>query len=130
MNDEVASATRPSFPKSLNGKKIDKKTLIGLTIGLILIICLGGYAVYRYLHAKNLAQDPAAVQQVQQKVAQEEAKKLVTEISRIMVLPSDELPTVAVVSDIEKLKDQLFFQKAKNGDKVLIFPTAKVAINH
>jgi hypothetical protein len=45
-----------------------------------------------------------------------------------MVLPADETPTIATVSDPEKLKDQPFFANAKKGDKVLIFSNSAKAI--
>ncbi len=63
-----------------------------------------------------------------QKDSLEEAKKLETELGKIMDLPTGEQPTVATVTDIVQLKDQPFFLKAKNGDKVLIYPKAKIAI--
>ncbi len=59
---------------------------------------------------------------------QEEVKKLIAEISQFMILPDDEEPTVATVSDPSKLKDQTFFAKAKKGDKVLIYTKAGKAI--
>jgi len=45
-----------------------------------------------------------------------------------MELPSDELPTVATVTDSTKLAKEPFFEKAKNGDKTLIFSQAGKAI--
>ncbi len=44
-----------------------------------------------------------------------------------MVLP-DEQPTVATVTDPEKLQSQEFFRQAKAGYKVLIFTAAKKAV--
>jgi hypothetical protein len=44
-----------------------------------------------------------------------------------MVLP-DEQPTLASVTDKSKLSDQPFFQKAENGDKILIFVQSRKAI--
>ncbi len=49
-------------------------------------------------------------------------------MGRLITLPEGEEPTVATITDIEKLKDQTFFQKAKNGDKVIIYTNAKKAI--
>ena len=56
---------------------------------------------------------------------QKEVNDLVSKVSKLIVLPSGELPTVATVSDLEALKDQPFFAKAKKGDKVLIYTTSK-----
>ena len=59
---------------------------------------------------------------------QAEVDRLVSEVGSLIALPSDEKPTVATITDIEKLKDQPFFKNAKNGDKVLIYTNARKAI--
>lgn len=56
-----------------------------------------------------------------------EVESLVAQVGRLMELP-DEQPTVATVTDVEKLKNQPFFAKSQNGDKVLIFTNAKKAV--
>lgn len=61
-------------------------------------------------------------------VVRAELKDLVDKVGKLMSLPEDEEPTIATVTDIEKVKDQPFFQKAQNGDKVLIYTNAKKAI--
>ncbi len=63
-----------------------------------------------------------------EKKAQSEAKSLYEKVDKHFVLPKDELPTVATVTEPEKLQGQSFFAKAKKGDKVLIFTNAKEAI--
>jgi hypothetical protein len=55
-------------------------------------------------------------------------EKTISQVGRLMVLPTDETPTMATVSDPEKLKDQPFFANAKTGDKVLIYSNARKAI--
>ena len=83
----------------------------------IAAIVLAGY-FYKQLHA--LKNDPA-------KVTQEEVKALVEEVGKLIVLPTNEEPTIATVSDLSKLQAQPFFAKAELGDKVLIYQQAKQA---
>ncbi len=57
-----------------------------------------------------------------------ETKQLINRVDKLMELPQDELPTVATVTDKNKLKNQPIFARAENGDKLLIYPKAKKAI--
>jgi hypothetical protein len=52
----------------------------------------------------------------------------VARVGKLIALPTDEKPTVATVTDASKVKDQTFFQNAKNGDVVLIYTKAQKAI--
>lgn len=87
-----------------------------------------GYFYWEYQKAqkeiKTIKTDPSTAQ----KAAQEEVKKLTSEVGQLVELPQGEEPTVATVIDAEKLKDQPFFAKTQNGDKVLIYVGAKKAI--
>ncbi len=107
--------------------QLQKLLPLVLILGLI-GLGTGGYFFYQYSQTQktlaNLRNDPTAAQ----KIAAEEVKKLVAEVGKLIDLPNGEDPTVATVSDIEKLKDQAFFQKAKNGDKVLIYANSKKVI--
>ena len=62
-----------------------------------------------------------------QEIKTESVEDLVAQLSQFMYLP-DETPTLATVTDPEKLKEQPFFAKAKSGSKVLIFTQAQKAI--
>lgn len=60
--------------------------------------------------------------------AQEETNKIIQSVGKLMMLPTDETPTVANINDKDKLANQPFFARAENGDKVLIYTNAKKAI--
>lgn len=97
------------------------KSTKNIVIGLIaLLIIIAGAAAYFYMQADALKQDPDAL-------ARKEAEELVAVVGKLIILPADEIPTVATVSDPTKLADQAFFAKAKVGDKVLLYPRAKKA---
>lgn len=57
-----------------------------------------------------------------------ELQNLVQTIGVFMELPDGETPTLATVTDTEKLPALVFFSHAKTGDKVLIYQKAAKAI--
>jgi hypothetical protein len=82
---------------------------------LVAVVVLGGAGVF-------LSQNGAPVSQNIDSEAQ--AASVIGAVSKLIVLPENETPTIAEVSDVDALKDQPFFQKAKIGDRVLIYPEA------
>lgn len=97
--------------------------LKNVLIVLLVVIALGGvgtsvYLGIQYKNAKNGTANNDA----------KETEELVKEIGKVMELPEGETPTLATVQDKSKLQDQDFFKKAENGDKVLVYMTAKKAI--
>ena len=84
----------------------------------VIAIILAGYF---YSQIRVLKQNPQAQ-------AQKETVEVMEKVSKLMVLPVGETPTLATVSDPEALKDQVFFAQAQKGDKVLIYSQAKKAI--
>jgi|SRR3989344_6274044 len=87
----------------------------------VVVIVASGAAYYFYNQASGLKNDP-------NKTAREETEKLVAQVGKLIVLPEGEVPTIATVSDPEKLKDQPFFTRAKTGHKVLIYTNARKAL--
>lgn len=56
-----------------------------------------------------------------------ELDSLVDQVGKIINLPANEQPTIATVTDLEKLNNQKFFDQAEIGDKVLVYMQAKKA---
>lgn len=95
-----------------------KLPLVG--VGLLFVVSLAGNA-YLGRQVYMLSQDP-------QRMAQQEMITIVGEVGKLMVLPEGETPTIATVTDPEKLSGQAFFATASAGDKVLLYTNAKKAI--
>lgn len=89
----------------------------------ILLIAVAATAYYFYDQNKKtltLLNNP-------KQATEQETKDLTEKVGKLMTLP-DEKPTIISVVDKEKVKDQPFFAKAENGDKVLVYTAAKKAI--
>ena len=93
--------------------------IIGLTIILVTAICT---AIYFYLQYQKTRD------QLNKTTQSNEQAALIAEVGKLIVLPTGEQPTVATVSDVNRLKGQSFFTHARNGDKVLIYTKAQEAI--
>jgi hypothetical protein len=93
-------------------------------LALLILFVLGGavgvYVVRQRPGLFGLSKGQAQLQQ--------EVENLVKEVGKLIALPEDEDPTIATVTDVEAAKDQPFFAKAQNGDKVLIYTNARKAI--
>lgn len=90
-----------------------------LLLGLVLV--LAGTSIYFYRKYNRISLDTVSATQA-------ETRALIEEVGKLIYLPQDEIPTVATVSEPEKLKNQAFFVDAQIGHKVLIYTNAKKAI--
>jgi len=88
-----------------------KRNNMLLTLIIILLIILGGMGWY-------------ILNQESENINTESVEYIVEKVGQLIELPVGEEPTVATVTEPEKLADQPFFENAKEGDKVLMYTQA------
>lgn len=59
---------------------------------------------------------------------QRENDRVISKIAKLYTLPAEEQPEIAIVKDKEALRQNPFFEQAENGDYVIIFRDAKLAL--
>ena len=98
------------------------KTIFRL-VNLLVILALAGAAGYYFKKYDNLKNSTP------EKIQQAQTDDYVKAVGKLYNLPKNEKPDVATVKDKEALKKQYpFFDQAENGDVVLIYKDAKLAI--
>lgn len=118
----AAPSAAPAQTKKPKNKKFRAKAVV-ISLVVLALLAATGFLYWQNVQAQKKLQqykDPAAA-------AKAETDELLKEVSKIVELPGGETPTVATVVDAAKLKDQEFFAKAANGDKVLMYTSAKKA---
>ncbi len=116
----VESSTEPIKTKSMK-KFLTNKALVAGSI-VILIITISAGVIYGFSYFAKDAEPKSAASQ------EGEVESLLDEVNKIFLMPEGESPTVATVTDVEKLAGQPFFKNAQNGDKVIIFGASKQAL--
>lgn len=88
------------------------------------LLAVAGFGAYYFTQFQKLDHMTA------DEFTQRENKRLIQDVSKVYSLPKDEEPsTVASVKDKEALKKQYaFFSQAENGDVVLIYQKAQLAL--
>lgn len=112
----IENENRTNIVAKPRSRKFFRKYFALILILLVIILALT--SAYFYKKSTSNATDQVSVAEI---------KSLVEKVGRLAILPTDETPTIATVSDPEALKNQAFFVDAKKGDKVLIYSNAKKA---
>lgn len=116
-------------PKQLNSSSEPGRGLAILTLLVLFLIAAGGFAWSYNGYAKtkkelSLLTDPKA----KEEVAKKETAELVNSLKRLVVLPENETPTIATVTDAAAMaQEQPFYKDAHNGDKLLVYTQARKA---
>lgn len=100
------------------GRKLKPIFMIAMMIIFAGAIASGVYFYWRY---QKVVKNPEII-------TKQETTWVLEKINKLIDLPQDETPTVATVLDKDKLKEQDFFKKAENGDKVIVYMKAKKAV--
>lgn len=93
-------------------------------ISVVVLFTLG-YIVYDYILAQS---ELNTFKENPEVLAIKEKEDLIKRLREIVSIPENEEPTVATVQDAQALRQQTFFSRAENGDKVILFPMAQRAI--
>ena len=114
------------------GVKNETKRIKPLPIILVLAFLglagFGGWSFYSYKQAKEEVLRLSTLEG-QLGLQKREVDELLSAVAKHLVLPNDEEPTIATISDIDVLgENQPFFDGASNGDKVIVYVSAGKAI--
>jgi hypothetical protein len=97
----------------------DRKKLMLIMGGAIVVLLVIVSALgWKVLHSKT---DSATENKAT-------SKRVVQEVGDIYMLPAGEEPTVALIQDKTKLGNQQFFKDTVNGDYLLVYSKAKIAL--
>ncbi|MDO8241285.1 MAG: LytR C-terminal domain-containing protein [Candidatus Moranbacteria bacterium] len=120
--------------KSKSKRKINlkmNKKLVLILVGVAVLTGLGtggGFLYKHYYNKKVDAKQQLVAAESNVDAGKKEVDALKETIGVFFELPTNEEPILATVTDIEKIKEQNFFARAQNGDKVLIYTENKKAI--
>ena len=90
---------------------------------VVLAVLLVIFAVVAYSYYGKYQQA-----QVAAGIATDNSIPVKDRLAVLVELPQGEDPSVATVTDVSKIKDQIFFRNAQNGDNIVAYPNAKIAI--
>jgi len=115
------STTNGQPSSSITGHTVKKRKPIWIVLFAVVLLASIGVGVYYFVQYRRVVQNPDLV-------SKQELTSILEKVNKLMDLPQDETPTLATVLNKDNLKDQDFFKKAENGDKVLVYTNNKKAI--
>jgi hypothetical protein len=95
-------------------------------VAAVVVLLLGGVG-YFFKDSLGFAKDPENPFLTSQQEEEQIEEDVVTRVGRHFALPST-VPTVAYINDLTIWKDQPFFERAKVGNVLLIYPDDKLII--
>ncbi|MEX0649955.1 MAG: hypothetical protein WD200_03065 [Candidatus Andersenbacteria bacterium] len=126
MNDEPLTK-----PTKISQPKTKRRGRGGLFFNLLLLICIAVVA-YLFVQAEQkrrtvendlqqLTSQLDELKQSSQNSGAQVAEQVLSKIRAHMDVPTEPIPTVATIVDVDKLREtNSFYQQAKNGDHLII----------
>lgn len=96
---------------------------VAVSAGILVIALIVSPAYYfyqKYTDLQKVLKNPAQVEK-------NKNEDLIKHIGTLVDLPAGETPNVMTIANIDRLKHLPFFEKAANGDKVLMYEKARKA---
>lgn len=91
-----------------------------LTLLIIIVIAVLGYAIFKKFNPTTATPEG--------QLSEKQIKTLVNKVSKLINVP-EETPVVATIMKAEQLiSEQKFYVGSKDGDYLMVFPTAQKAI--
>lgn len=104
---------------------VTRLVFILLTASAIVLI---GAQIINWRASKFLERQQVNIE-YQKRIINQEQKDILEQLNRHIILPADENPAIATVTDAETLAtDNPFYAKARNGDKVVAYSNASLII--
>ncbi len=136
QNSQQSASGSGKVPNSDKPKKrVSRKSALGIGVitgvALVALIVSVVVNIALFRDQKKLEDEVSDLKTVQgqQKLAEQEVSSIVDAIGKHMLLPADETPAIATVTDAEALKkEQPFFKDANNDDRIVIYAKAERAI--
>ena len=110
--------------KETERQSFNQKVVV-ICVGIIAVLVILGGGTYYILNRMGYIQALKMAVQYQKQVALNKAdQQILAQLKKIILLPDDVAPTMAVINNIDALKKQQpgFFANAKNNDRLIIYP--------
>ena len=124
MAEEAHKTEKEQAQKTNKARELSAKIKPLYIIALILL----AVSIFSLFELVKARQELKSFKVNPEEAASKEVDKLIDAVAKLIDLPKDEKPIIYTVKDTEKLKNQPFFEKAKEDDKVLIYSNNKLAI--
>lgn len=131
---DKGDAVRPPSASSAEPKVSKKKRkfpfrLLVEAVLVIAVIALGLWSWTLNSDKHNLNQQIVSLNADPQALVQKQTDATISAVGKLMQLPTGETPTIATVSNASQAKQESsFFANAQNGDKVLLYVKAGIAV--